>query len=78
MNIDFLRTIANIVAAVGVVICAVSGLARLLGNYSLLGYGSMTLFTVGISLMVFSMLLKLHILESQLSNKRDNSALQQK
>ena len=38
MNKDFLGTVATIVAAIGVVICAVSGLARLLGSYHVLGY----------------------------------------
>jgi hypothetical protein len=58
------------VATIGVVICAVSGLARLLGNYHVLGYEAMTLFTGGISLMVFSALMKLHIIESHIAGKR--------
>jgi type IV secretory pathway VirB2 component (pilin) len=70
MNKDFLGTVANIVATIGVVICAVSGLNRLLGNYHLLGYEAMTLFTGGISLMIFSALIKLHIIESHISGKR--------
>lgn len=70
MNKDFLRTLANIVATIGVVICAVSGMARLLGNYHVFGYEAMTLFTGGISLMVFSTLIKLHLIESHISSKR--------
>ena len=70
MNKDFLGTVANIVATVGVVICAVAGLSRLLGSYHVLGYEAMTLFIGGISLMVFSALIKLHIVESHISDKR--------
>lgn len=70
MNMGFLATVANVVATIGVVICAVSGFARLLGNYHVLGYEAMTLFIGGISLMVFATLIKLHSIESQISGKR--------
>jgi type IV secretory pathway VirB2 component (pilin) len=70
MNKDFLGTIANVVATIGVVICAVSGLSRLLGSYHVLGYEALTLFIGGISLMVFSTLIKLHIIESHILGKR--------
>ena len=70
MNIDFLGKVANIVATIGVVICAVSGLSRVLGSYHVLGYEAMTLFIGGISLMVFSTLIKLHIIEGHISGKR--------
>jgi hypothetical protein len=46
------------------------GLSRLLGSYHVLGYEAMTLFVGGISLMVFSTLIKLHIIESHISGKR--------
>jgi len=42
----------------------------LLGSYHVLGYEAMTLFVGGISLMVFSTLIKLHIIESHISGKR--------
>ena len=70
MNKNFLGTIANIVATIGVVVCALSGLTRLMGSYHVLGYEAMTLFTGGISLMVFSMLVKLHIIERRISGKQ--------
>ena len=70
MNKNFLGTVANIVATIGVVICAIAGLSRLLGSYHVLGYEAMTLFIGGISLMVFSALMKLHIIESHISGKR--------
>lgn len=69
MNRDFLGTVATIVATIGVAICAVSGLARLLGSYHVLGYEAITLFIGGISLMVFSALIKLHIIEGHISSK---------
>ena len=70
MNKDFLGIAANIVAMIGVVVCGVSGLARLLGNYHLLGYDAITLFTGGMALMVFSALIKLHIIETHISRQR--------
>ena len=70
MNEDFLGLVANIVASIGVVVCAVAGFSRLLGSYHVLGYEAMTLFIGGISLMVFAMLIKLHIVERRISGKR--------
>jgi type IV secretory pathway VirB2 component (pilin) len=70
MNENFLGIVANIVAAIGVVVCAVAGFSRLLGSYHVLGYQAMTLFIGGISLMVFAVLIKLHIVERRLSVNR--------
>jgi type IV secretory pathway VirB2 component (pilin) len=70
MNEKFLGIVANIVAAIGVVVCAVAGFSRLLGSYHVLGYQAMTLFIGGISLMVFAVLIKLHIVERRLSVNR--------
>ena len=52
-------------AVVGILLCAVTGAARILGVYYLIGVGTMTLFTVGIGLMVFACLAKLHLLAAQ-------------
>jgi len=70
MNENFLGIVANIVAAIGVVVCAVAGFSRLLGSYHVFGYQAMTLFIGGISLMVFAVLIKLHIVERRLSVNR--------
>lgn len=70
MNKDFLGIIANVAATIGVIVCAVAGVARLLGSYHLLGYGAITLFTGGIALMVFSALIKLHSIETHISRQR--------
>lgn len=74
MNKDFLGIVANMVAAIGVVVCAVAGFTRLLGSYHVLGYEAMTLFLGGISLMVFATLIKLHIVESRISGNRKNTS----
>ena len=57
-----LELIANLAAILGVVLCAVSGAARLAGSYHLLGYEAMTLFNGGVGLMVFAVLVKLEVL----------------
>ena len=50
----------NVAALLGILICLVSGISRLLGNWETAGYSTMTLFTLGIGLMVFACLAKLH------------------
>ena len=58
-----LMAIAGTVAAVaGTLICVVSGVARILGIYDVAGVDSIALFTVGIGVMVFACLAKLHLL----------------
>ena len=52
----------NVAALLGIFICLVSGMSRLMGNWETAGYASMTLFTLGIGLMVFACLAKLHVL----------------
>lgn len=46
----------------GVIVCAVSGLARLSGGYYVANYEIMSVFTAGTGLMVFACLLKLEVL----------------
>jgi hypothetical protein len=69
MNADLLDMGANIVAVVGILVCAVVGVARLLGNYYFLGYEAMTLFTGGMGLMLFAALVKLHLLTAHFMRK---------
>jgi len=52
-------------AILGVVLCAVTGAARLLGHYEMAGVGTVALFTVGIGMMVFACLAKLHLIQGQ-------------
>jgi hypothetical protein len=61
-NIVFAGTISGIL---GAVICAIAGLARVLGAYYVLGFQSTTLFSVGVGLMVFSCMLKLEELAAK-------------
>lgn len=57
--------IGNIAAVLGIIICFVSGISRLMGNMYTLGFSSVTLFTLGIGLMVFACLAKLHTLSTK-------------
>ena len=52
----------NGIAVLGVLICLVSGLARLGESWYVVGFQIMVLFTVGIGLMVLGCLAKLHLL----------------
>ncbi len=54
--------VANFSGILGVALCIVAGLARLLGNFHLGGYQTLTLFNIGMGGMVFSGLLKLDML----------------
>jgi hypothetical protein len=69
MNNELLGILANLIAAVGAILCAVAGINRLLGSYHVLGYEAMTFFIAGISLMVFAALIKLHIIKALLSDQ---------
>ena len=55
----------NVAALTGILICLVSGMSRLMGNWQTAGLASMTLFTLGIGLMVFASLAKLHVLTAK-------------
>ena len=52
--------LGNIIGVAGVLVIFVAGLSRLLGNYHLVGFELVTLFTGGIALMVMACLVKLH------------------
>ena len=62
---QLLNLTGSIAAVLGIIICTLSGLARLAGNYHLAGYESTTLFTVGMGLMVFACLAKLGLLAAK-------------
>ena len=57
--------VGDVAAVVGILLCVVSGTARLLGTYAIAGLGTMVLFTVGVGLMVFASLAKLHLLTAR-------------
>lgn len=54
-----LRIVGNVLAVLGVLICLLSGLARLAGGYYLLGFETMTLYIGGVGIMVMACLAKL-------------------
>lgn len=55
--------LGNTAGLLGLLICAVSGVARITGQYHLAGFEAMTLFNGGVGLMVAASLFKLHALE---------------
>ncbi|HJR69258.1 MAG TPA: hypothetical protein VKA43_04400 [Gammaproteobacteria bacterium] len=55
----------NVAAVVGTLLCALTGTARVFGVYEIAGVDSIALFTVGIGIMVFACLAKLHVLTVQ-------------
>ena len=57
-NIELL---GKLLAALGVVACVVAGVARIAGSYHLGGLETMTIFNVGVGLMVTAIALKLYI-----------------
>lgn len=52
----------DVIGGIGALVCLVAGAARLAGNYHVLSYEAMTLFTAGVGLMVAACLLKLQLL----------------
>jgi len=57
----------NLAGGLGVLLCIVAGLTRLLVGYYLAGYAATTIFSVGTGLMVFACLVKLQTLLDQQS-----------
>lgn len=53
---------SNMAAVLGLLLCAISGLARIAGFYYIAGYESTALFVAGTGLMVFACLIKLETL----------------
>jgi hypothetical protein len=51
--------------ALGVLVCAISGIVRVSGQFYLGGFEAMTLFNGGIGLMVAGCLFRLHALEQR-------------
>ncbi|MDR3394202.1 MAG: hypothetical protein P4L70_04295 [Parasulfuritortus sp.] len=57
---NLLSLISNSAALIGIVICFVSGIGRIVGSYHIMNFEVMTLFNGGTSLMVFAVLAKLY------------------
>ena len=58
---QLLTLTGSIAAILGILLCAISGLARVFGIYYLAGYQSTTIFIVGTGVMVFACLVKLQV-----------------
>lgn len=52
----------NLAAILGILVCSVAGGSRLLGNWQTLGFSTMSLFMVGIGIMLVACLAKLQVL----------------
>ncbi len=62
-----LLTLAGSIAAIlGVLLCIISGVARLFGQYHVAGYEGTTIFIVGTGAMVFACLVKLEVMSARL------------
>ena len=66
---QLLNLAGSIAGVLGILLCAAAGLARISGLYYVAGFESTTIFTVGTGVMVFACLVKLEVLQSQLSQK---------
>ena len=64
-----LNLTGSIAGVLGMLLCAISGLARASGLFYLAGYQSTTLFMVGTGVMVFACLAKLEALSAQQGHK---------
>jgi membrane protein YdbS with pleckstrin-like domain len=65
---NFIETLGNILAVVGILVCLVIGVIRVSGTYLFFGHEPMTWFVGGIALMVMACLAKLHVLGARLAN----------
>jgi len=57
-----LGVLGNLIALIGVLVCLVSGLNRVIGNSFVGDFEAMTLFGVGVGFMVLACLIKLELL----------------
>ena len=57
-----LRLLGDVAAIGGILVCGLSGAMRVFGINEIAGFGTMALFTVGIGMMVFACLVKVHLL----------------
>lgn len=60
--LDMVGTVAGVI---GLLVCLISGLLRLSGMWRMYDFDVMTLFTVGIGLLVAACFLKVHSMRSE-------------
>lgn len=56
---NLLATGGTVAGYLGALVCLITGLARVGGYFYVAGYQSTTLFTVGMAMMVFAIMIKL-------------------
>jgi hypothetical protein len=61
----FIETAGNSAAILGLLLCLAAMVVRATGSYYMGGYAAMTVFNVGVGLMVAACLAKLHILQGR-------------
>lgn len=62
---DMLNVLGNAAAVFGLVICIVAGVWRVTGNYYLMGFQAVTIFSVGLSFLIVAILFKVETLLRQ-------------
>ncbi|MCC6202456.1 MAG: hypothetical protein IT494_05580 [Gammaproteobacteria bacterium] len=53
---------ADLAGLLGILVCVLAGIARLFGSYALGGFETLTLFQIGIGMMVAACFIKLWVL----------------
>ena len=59
---QLLSLTGSIAGVIGILLCALSGLARAFGLFWIAGYEASSLFSLGTGIMVFACLVQLHLL----------------
>jgi type IV secretory pathway VirB2 component (pilin) len=62
--------LGNSAAALGILFCVIAGAARVTGLFYIVGFEVMTLFVVGMGLMLMACLAKLHLLSARAQESR--------
>lgn len=62
---EMVNTLGNVAAGFGLLVCLLAGLWRIMGNYYMMGFQIITLFSVGVSFVVVAILFKVETLIRQ-------------
>ena len=60
-----LKLVGDLGAVTGILICVTAGMTRIAGNYHFAGFETVTLFIVGIAIMLTATLAKLYRIENR-------------
>jgi hypothetical protein len=64
-----LEILGSVVGVIGILVCLISGLARVSGSHWLFGFETLTLFIGGVGVMMAACLAKLQALALQLNRR---------